>query len=60
MIKYACISQYFDNGKVKAFVHPVCENQVDEFKSTIDSDLYVEVFSSKEEAEQWAAAARKA
>lgn len=58
-MKYACIQQYFDNGKVKAFVQSV-DDKVDEFKSNLDCDLYVDVFDTKQEADKWAAAARKA
>ena len=58
-MKYACIQQYFDNGKVKAFVQPVADDEKDKFISDMDKDLYIDVFDTKKQAEDFAKGARK-
>jgi hypothetical protein len=59
-MKFACIQQYFDNGKVSARVQSVPDDREDSFTSNKDEDLYIDIFETKVEAEKFAAMARKA
>ena len=59
-MNFACIQQYFDNGKVKAFVQPATANIKQTYESRDDYDFYVDLFETKDAADDWAREARKA
>jgi len=51
-MKYACIQRYYDNGRVTANVEEVPYETEDSYKEYSKFDQYIDVFHSKEEAEQ--------
>ena len=52
-MKYAVKTKFFDNGRVSATVFSCDENMKANSKSYPSYDEYIDIFDTREEAENW-------
>jgi hypothetical protein len=51
--RWACKTQFFDGGRVAASIFPCDANRENSFESTPICDVYIDVFDTKSQAEQF-------
>ena len=52
-MKYAVEAKIFNNGKAVARVRPAMDGEEDSYSETRSCDIYIDVFDTKEEAEDF-------
>ena len=59
-MKFACVTKFYDHGKVNANVIMVGDDAQNSYESKNSYDLYIDVFDTEKEAESWKKEAYKA